>query len=698
MSNAVPPPGSGGGTVDHPWLLPGAVTPCAGDREGVSRRRRSVRDWLVDGLFFVLAVAGVVVQIETSAPAIRPSGPPAFCGEALAGMGCLALWLRRRWPVGVALACAPLGVLVLPTVITSTTLAVFTVAVHRPARVALLVAAPVLATAPLYFAVHPDPARQPPSENIILSIMSTVAVLGWGMLVRSRRQVLASLWERAQRAETDQRLRAEQARRAERARIAREMHDVLAHRISLVSLHAGALEHGTDVTAEETSRAAGVIRAAAHQALQELREVIGLLRDRPGAPGSGPPPRPVPGDALEPAVQDPRDRDGGTHRAMWTIPAWAVDGMLFAASASVVALYGLVPGFTWASEPLRRADLVFGALACLALWLRRRWPVGVALACAPLGVFVFSAGLVAALAALFTVAVRRRLGTALLLSAFALAPAPLYFLARADQEPDSGELTAVPAGIMFVAAVLGWGMLVRSRRQLIDSLRERAAHAHRDQRLRMEQARRAERARIAREMHDVLAHRISLVSLHAGALEHGTDVTAEETSRAAGVIRANARQALRELREVIELLHEGPTVPGRPERPQPCLADVPELVAQSATAGNSVHYTTTVTDPQAIPAVTGRTIYRLIQEALTNVRKHAPGAEVRLALTASPGWLHLEVSNPLPATPPTGSPVPGSGTGLIGLAERVELADGYLTHGPAPDGTFRLETWIPCPI
>jgi signal transduction histidine kinase len=195
----------------------------------------------------------------------------------------------------------------------------------------------------------------------------------------------------------------------------------------------------------------------------------------------------------------------------------------------------------------------------------------------------------------------------------------------------------------------------------------------------------------------VLAHRISLVSLHAGALEYGTGITADELTETAVVIRTNAHQALRELREVIDLLREAPAVPGRPDRPQPGLADVAELVAQSAAAGNPVHYTSTVADPGAVPATTGRTIYRLAQEALTNARKHAPGADVRLGLTAVPGWLHLEITNPLPNPTPAGPPVPGSATGLIGLAERVELAGGRLAHGRTPDDTFRLEAWIPCP-
>jgi signal transduction histidine kinase len=703
MSHAVLPPSSGGSTVRYPWLLPGALTLQAEDRDGPPPRRRSLRDWLVDTVFFLIAVAAVFcLPLESSGPGIRLSGPLAWCAWVLGGAGCLALWLRRRWPAGVALACAPLGVLVLPTPATSTILAVFTVAVHRPARTAVLVTAPILVTAPLYFVVHPNSVYRPASLNIVASIVTAAGALGWGMLVRSRRQMLTSLRERAQRAEHEQQLRVEQARRAERTRLAHETHDVLARRISLIGRHADALQYRTDATADELTRAAGLIRANAHQALQELREAIGLLRARPARSARGPDrqatqarPRAEPGDAAPPPAHRLRGSHDGLHRLMRTVLPWFIDAALVVASALLVAVHLRAPADLWVSEPLRRADLAFGVLACLLLRLRRRWPVAVAVACVPLGMFVFSTGLAAALVALFTAASRRGPRPALLLGALAVFLAPVFLLVRPDRGPGSAELINLPVGITLTAAVLSWGMLVRARRQLVDVLRERAVRAHEEQQLRTQQARWDERTRLAREMHDVLGHRISLVSLHAGALEYGTDITAEEIAAAAEVIRTNAQLAGRELREVIDLLDDAPADPDGPGRPQPRLADVNELVAQSAAAGNPVHFTSTITDPEAVPATAGRTVYRLAQEALTNARKHVPGADVHLALAGVPGWLHLRVTNPLPTTPPAGPRAPGSGTGLIGLAERVALADGYLTHGPTPNGTFHLEAWIP---
>ena len=130
--------------------------------------------------------------------------------------------------------------------------------------------------------------------------------------------------------------------------------------------------------------------------------------------------------------------------------------------------------------------------------------------------------------------------------------------------------TQIALGVLITGVVVGWGLFVRVQRELVLSLRERAAKKA-EQRLRVEQAREAERLRIAREMHDVLAHRVSLLSLHAGALEFHPDASSEEVADAAGVIRASAHAALEELRDVIGVLREGPPA-SAPEPPQPTLA------------------------------------------------------------------------------------------------------------------------------
>jgi signal transduction histidine kinase len=179
-------------------------------------------------------------------------------------------------------------------------------------------------------------------------------------------------------------------------------------------------------------------------------------------------------------------------------------------------------------------------------------------------------------------------------------------------------------GVVCVVAALALGMFVRARRQLALIERERAAS---EQELRVAQARQMERNRIAREMHNVLAHRLSLLSLQAGALELGPDAPPAEVARTAGVIRINAHGALEDLREVIGVLPSASvddnSADGVPERPQPTLADLPMLIDESRKAGMQVALECEVTDLRAVPEAMGRTAYRIVQEGLTNARKHA---------------------------------------------------------------------------
>jgi len=250
-------------------------------------------------------------------------------------------------------------------------------------------------------------------------------------------------------------------------------------------------------------------------------------------------------------------------------------------------------------------------------------------------------------------------------------------------------------GIVCVAAVLAWGMYVRARSQLLASLRERAHRAEAEQELRIAQARQLERARIAREMHDVLAHRLSLLSLHAGALELRPAAPPQTIASAAGIIRESAHQVLEDLREVIGVLRvDQPDQP--PERPQPGLGDVDTLVEEARRAGCQVSLHSDVADPASVPATIGRGAYRIVQEGLTNARKHAPGQPVTATVGGAAGeGLTIELRNPVPVN---GVPtvIPGSGTGLIGLAERAAIAGGRLEHGPTADG-FRLRAWLPWP-
>ncbi|WND34140.1 histidine kinase [Streptomyces sp. BB1-1-1] len=381
-------------------------------------------------------------------------------------------------------------------------------------------------------------------------------------------------------------------------------------------------------------------------------------------------------------------RPGGRPRR--TARDWIVDFTCFL----LAVVIGLLAADTLQDEPdlspaMEVADQVVGALACAAVWLRRRWPVGLAVAMLPVSLVSATAG-GAVLASLFTLAVHRPFRYVAWTGGASLALVPLYYWMR--PEPGLPYLASLVIALLLAVAVIGWGLLVRSKRQLLLSLHDRARRAETEARLRAEQAQRLAREAIAREMHDVLAHRLTLLSVHAGALEFRPDAPREDVARAAGVIRESAHDALQDLREIIGVLRAGESDDAG--RPQPTLAALEALVAESREAGMKVALAGRVTDPAAVPASVGRTAYRIAQEALTNARKHAPGTEVTVSVTGAPGdGLAMSVRN----APPEGEAphVPGSGQGLIGLTERATLAGGTLEHGPTPEGGFEVRARLP---
>ncbi len=369
---------------------------------------------------------------------------------------------------------------------------------------------------------------------------------------------------------------------------------------------------------------------------------------------------------------------------------WTVDSVLFLLAA-VLALTSVM---TSARDGLHGlmvvVDAAGAALACLALWWRRRWPLAVGLAVVAVMVVSPAAALAGAVT-LYSVAAYRRWQLACLVAGVQVALLPLAHAIR----PQSASLAVYYLiGTFGSAAVVAWGMFRRSRRQ---AQRERERRALAEEQLRIEQVRYAERTRIAREMHDVLAHRISLLSLHAGVLEFRPGAPPEEVARAAAVIRASAHQALEDLRAVISVLRDGPDGPG-PEPPQPTLAALPGLLEESRAAGMRIQAEVGLPDLAAVPDAIGRHALRIVQEALTNARKHATAAPVELRLDGAPGrGLTIEVRNPVPALATAEPKIPGTGAGLLGLAERAALSGGRLEHGPDEHGQFRLHAWLPWP-
>jgi signal transduction histidine kinase len=394
-------------------------------------------------------------------------------------------------------------------------------------------------------------------------------------------------------------------------------------------------------------------------------------------------PRLLPGVLVPDPDRDPRKR---------TTRDWLVDLACFGV-AIVFGFLVFAESMDRLSDEQQFFDLVVGLIASLALWWRRRWPIGVALFVAALNVYSSSSAIAGAIA-LFTVAVHRRAAIAVALGGLTLVITPIYLAIHPEDEVPYWVDMAI--AILASGAVVAWGMFVRSRRQLVLSLRDRAERAEAEQQLRVEQARQHERARIAREMHDVLAHRISLLSLHAGALEFRPDAPPDEVARAAGVIRASAHEALDDLRTVIGVLREG-SDGEPPERPQPTLADLPALIEESREAGVHVRYDWRLPDAAAVPDGAGRNAYRIVQEGLTNARKHAHGAAVDVSVAGAEGeGLTIEVRNRLPVGVAAAA-IPGAGTGIVGLAERASLAGGRLEHGRTASGDWRLWAWLPWP-
>lgn len=383
---------------------------------------------------------------------------------------------------------------------------------------------------------------------------------------------------------------------------------------------------------------------------------------------------------------------------------WVVDVTMFVLALTIGAI---VLSDSWDSHTTATLaiDVVAGTGACVALWWRRSHPVAIAVGAGVLGVvFAFPAG--AGLLAFFSAVLRVRTRTLIWLSLLALVAAVVFPLLYPTSEAYSTDLVF---GLLITVLTLGWGLFLRVQRELVRSLHERTARAESEQRLRVEQAQAAERRRIAREMHDVLAHRVSLLSLHAGALEFRPDAPPEEIAQAAGVVRASARAALEDLRAVIGVLREDGAeeagAPGAPEPPQPTLAQIPALVEQSRAAGMKIACRI---DLAALGGTTvgdalGRTAYRIVQEGLTNAHKHAPAAAVEVAVGASgapsPHLVVEVVSRPAVGTvqAPVDETLPGAGTGLVGLRERVVLADGELVHGPDARGDFVLRATLPVP-
>jgi signal transduction histidine kinase len=352
----------------------------------------------------------------------------------------------------------------------------------------------------------------------------------------------------------------------------------------------------------------------------------------------------------------------------------------------------------WPSHPgkLAWAMLVLQALADASLVARRRAPMPVI---AILTGFTLAISLLISPAGVLTPAHQGNIwapyGT--ILAAYG----PVYY--RQDRRTayaTVGIMTLIVARvwdpsqgvIMFAVLRTAIGPLLAlyfsARHQMMQALRDRADRAERERDLLAEQARSEERARLAGEMHDVVTHRVSLMVLQAGAL--GITATDEATRQAAEELRAAGVQALDELRDLVGILRTAPE-----DDQAPSISGLAELVAESTAVGTPAELAQEG-DPALASPVVARTAYRIVREALTNVRKHAPGARVDVRVSYDESQVRLSVRNTaVAAQQANGLAATGSGLGLASLRQRIELMQGTLRASGTPDGGFCVEATMP---
>ncbi|MEV7778413.1 histidine kinase [Kitasatospora sp. NPDC088351] len=263
-------------------------------------------------------------------------------------------------------------------------------------------------------------------------------------------------------------------------------------------------------------------------------------------------------------------------------------------------------------------------------------------------------------------------------------------------------------GGYLVLAVLPalWGRYRAQRQALLDALRERNDQLLRERTMVAHQARLRERHRIAQDMHDSLGHQLALISVHSGALEVDRTLT-DRQREAVGVLRLAAVAAMRELREVVGVLHDESTAPAPVVAAGPAasgggrtggVAGIERLVEFSRAAGTTVSLGRDG-ERRPLAAAVDNAAYRIVQEALTNAHKHAPGAPISVALRYEPDALVVEVANPcapefVGVRAGAGAAVSG-GQGLTGLRERARLVGGMVHAGPTPEAGFRLAAVLP---
>ncbi|WP_405012287.1 sensor histidine kinase [Kitasatospora sp. NBC_01539] len=376
----------------------------------------------------------------------------------------------------------------------------------------------------------------------------------------------------------------------------------------------------------------------------------------------------------------------GTRTPGRRLPDWCTSTWLMLALPVLIALLDAA----LVSKGARWWEAALSVLAAVALLLRRRLPVTVLLLTLP-GAFVNYIWL-APMTAVYSVAAHRSAlrVPALCATAFALVEFFHWPLADHPLALDRDNALYAIQCLMLAAGPAALGLLARTRRELAARLDELTRGQQRESRLLAERVLATERARLAREMHDVVSHQVSLISIQAGALQVSTGEPAARDT--AATIRELAVRTLEELRQMVGVLRAAGVRRDEPLAPQPRLADLPALIG-----GSGLSVTPHLAPGgRPWPEAVERAAYRTVQEALTNITKHAPGAAVTVRVTGAGSRLVVEVHNAPPShRTDAPAPLPGGGHGLVGLRERAQLLGGTLVTGPTPDGGFTVRACLP---
>lgn len=343
------------------------------------------------------------------------------------------------------------------------------------------------------------------------------------------------------------------------------------------------------------------------------------------------------------------------------------------------------------------ARLMLALVACGPMLLLRRWPLPLLGATVAASGFVMASGAaplpVAVLLSLATFFVASQLPRRVSIPVTAAAAAAIGAALL------SASLTVVDAQLMllaiegFLPLVAAWfvGDAVAAQRRYQAGLAEQAERELAAEEDRAERAVREERVHIAQELHDVVAHSLAVITVQAGVARRFMEKRPEEASSALESIETIGRTAQEELRVVLGLLREGGNATAELS-PAPRLADVEELVQTVQASGTEVELQTSGMDRQLSPALE-LSLYRVIQEALTNVVKHAPGARARVDVRVSAGKVRVEVLDRGDAA--TEAEQQGPGHGIVGMRERIGAFGGSLDAGPCPGGGFRVVAEVP---